>query len=206
MFMRTNDSFTLVPHDTPEKLVQHLREHLKTEVVRTSIGETNMIGVYSAMNSNGIVLPNIATQEEVAAFKALGLNVYHSKEPSNAHGNNVSASDKGGLLNPHISRAECKRMEDVLGIELVQMHIAKYATVGSACLPGNNGFLIHYAANDDELKAASDALKVKGDRGTVNMGTGFVAFGIMANRNGYVSGAATTAFELGRAESALGYI
>jgi translation initiation factor 6 len=153
-----------------------------------------------------VILPNITTPEEVAALKALGLNVYHSKEKSNAHGNNLSVSDKGGLLNPHISRVECKRMEDALGVELVQMHIAKYSTVGSASLPGNKGFLIHYAASDEELKLASGAFKVGGDRGTVNMGTGFVSFGIVANSKGYVSGEATSAFEVGRAEAALGFI
>jgi len=206
MFIKTNDSFTLVPLDAPEKLVSHLEENLKTRVVRCSIGESNLVGVYTAMNSNGVVLPNITTPEEVAAFRALGLNVYHSREISNAHGNNISVGERGGLLNPHIPRAECKRMEDALGVELVQMHIAKYATVGSSCLPGGKGFLIHYAASDEELKMASDAFKVQGNRGTVNMGTGFVSYGIVANRNGYVSGEATSAFELGRAEAALGYI
>ena len=55
----------------------------------------------------------------------------------------------------------------------------------------------------DDIKSI---LKVPGNKGTVNTGTGFVSFGAKANRNGYIVGEATTAFEMGRIEEALGLI
>jgi translation initiation factor 6 len=158
------------------------------------------------MNSTGVVLPNLATDEEVKVFKELGLNVYRSSEKSNAHGNNIALNDKGGIINPRIEASERGRMEDALGIELVPMMIAKYATVGSCCIGGSKGFLAHFGASDKEMEQIADILKVAGEKGSVNMGTGFVSLGIIANAHGYVAGEATSAYEMGRAETALGYL
>lgn len=206
MFVRTNDSVSLLPKDAPEKTVDCLEQNLKTEVLRVSVGESSIIGAYVVMNSNGIVLPNVATEKEVEELKGLGLNIYRSRSKANAHGNNICVNDKGGIINPLIPSAERKKIGDALGVELVPMRIARYSTVGSSCLAGNRGFLIHYAAEEDEVKAVEDALKVRGEEGSVNMGAGFVSLGIVGNKHGYVAGESTSAFEMGRAESALGYI
>jgi translation initiation factor 6 len=206
MFLATNDNITIAPLDAMDKVIQCAAEHLKTDIHQISIGESNLVGIYLAMNKNGIILPNITTESEVKKFKKLGINVYHSKCKANAHGNNIAVNDKGGLINPLIPASERGRMEDALGVELVPMRLARYSTVGSSALAGNKGFLVHYAAEDDELKAVEDVLKVKGERGTVNMGVGFVSLGVLSNKHGYIVGEATSAHEMGRVESALGFI
>jgi translation initiation factor 6 len=206
MFIATNDSYTLMPRDSMKKLEDAVVESLGTEAIKASAGDSNLLGIYIAMNSNGIVLPNIMTEDEVAVLRRTGLNICVSGEKNNAHGNNIALNDKGGIVNPNISPAERKLMEDALGIELVPMTIAGYSTVGSACLAADGGFLAHFAASDDEMAMLESALKVAGKRGTVNTGTGFVAFGTVVNRRGYIVGEATTAFEMGRIEEALGLI
>ncbi len=206
MFIRTNDSTTIMPVDSMDKVVAAVRESLMTEVVKVGMSDSNLLGVYVAMNSNGVVLPNIVREDEAAAIRKAGLNVYVSKELNNAHGNNVAANDKGGIINPHVSPAEARAMGDVLGVELVPMSIAGYTTVGSACIATNGGFLAHYRATDGELSALKDALKVYGNKGTVNTGTGFVSYGAIVNKNGYIVGEDTTPFEIGRLEEALGLI
>jgi len=206
MFVKSNDSFTFIPVDSTHKLEGAVKENLHTQVEKVLLGGSNLLGAYVAMNSSGAILPNVATNEEMEIFKSAGLNVYQASETANAHGNNISVNDKGGLINPHISKKERMLMQDALGVELVPMYIARFATVGSCCLAGNNGFLVHYSASDEEVKKINDVLKVSGERGTVNMGIGFVSCGIVANKHGYIAGEASRAFELGRAESALGYI
>jgi translation initiation factor 6 len=206
MFITTNDRFSLVPVDTLKKLEDSVAEGLKTEVMKVSAGDTNLIGLYMAMNSNGIVLPNIIREQEVELLKKTGLNLYISEEKNNAHGNNLAINDKGGIINPNVSDEERRKMEDVLGIEIVPMTIAGYSTVGSACLASNSGFLTHFKTPDHEMAMLKSALKVHGSKGTVNTGTGFVAFGAVVNKNGYIVGENTTAFEMGRIEEALGLI
>ena len=46
-----------------------------------------------------------------------------------------------------------------------------YSTVGSACLATNKGILTHFNTTDEEMKIIEDALKTKGNRGSVNFGT-----------------------------------
>lgn len=206
MFIKTNDSVTMLPIDSMKKLEDAAAANLKTSIVKVSAGDSNLLGIYVAMNSNGAILPNVMREEEAAGLKKAGLNVHVSQEKSNAHGNNIAVNDKGGIINPHVDRAEAKKMEDVLGVELVPMMVGAYATVGSACIATNTGFLAHYKAGEDDVRMLRDALKVDGSRGTVNTGTGFVAYGAVVNKNGYIAGESTTAFELGRLEEALGLI
>ena len=97
-------------------------------------------------------------------------------------------------------------MADTLGVELVEAEIACYHTVGSCSLATANGFAAHFSAKDSEIAALASIFKVKGAKGSVNKGTGFVALGVIANSKGYVAGEQTTAFEMGRIEEALGFI
>ncbi len=206
MFIKTNDEFTMLPIDSMKKLETIVEETLKTEIIKVGISDSNLLGVYLAMNSNGIILPNVIAQEETDKIKKSGLNVYVSKDSQNANGNNIAANDKAGIVNPHLDKKEVKKMEDALDVELVPMMIAGHSTVGSTCIATNNGFLAHFKTSSDEMEQLKDILKVRGNKGTINTGTGYVSYGVVVNSHGYVAGEATTAFELGRVEEALGLI
>lgn len=206
MFIKTNDEVTMLPIDSMKKLEDKIEANLKTKILKISAGDSNLLGVYIAINSKGAILPNVMREEEIALVRKSGLNIYVSKDMHNANGNNLAVNDKGGVINPYISNNEVKLMEDALGIELISMHVAGHSTVGSACIATNTGFLAHYKTDEEEMKRLTDALKVTGSKGTVNTGTGFVSYGIVVNKNGYVAGEDTTAFELGRLEEALGLI
>jgi len=206
MFIKSNNEKTFVPPDCSEKFIKIIEENLKTEVAVLSLGESNLLGIYMALNTNGAVLPNTTMKEEAVVLKEHGLNVYVSNEKHNAHGNNIVVNDNGGLINERVSTEEKRKIEDVLGVELLESKIAGYNTVGSACLATNRGFLAHYAASEKELRLLKETLKVPGNVGTVNIGVGFISYGVIANTNGYVAGEKTSGFELGRVEEALGLI
>ncbi len=202
MFVKSNPDLTLIPMDCMDKLEDKIRARLGTSVARASVAGTTLLGLYVAMNSHGIILPQLTLDKEVEFYKTLGLNVYVSKEKMNAHGNNLAVNDKGGLINPVISNAERKNMEDVLGIELVPMSLSGYNTVGSCVLATEGGFLAHFKTNGDELRGIKEALHTGGSRGTVNFGVGFVGMGAVVNSNGYLVGGKTTVHEMGRLEEA----
>ncbi|MBI5223609.1 translation initiation factor IF-6 [Candidatus Micrarchaeota archaeon] len=207
MFARSNDQVTLVPVDSNPKFSDPIAANLKTKLIPTFIGDSNLIGLYCVMNSNGIVLPNIIKESELAKIKSeTGLNVHVSSEKYNALGNNLAVNDKGGIANPYMERSEISKISDVLGIEIVPMSIGTYSTVGSCCLVTNTGFLSHFRTSPVELEQLKSIFKVFGNKGTVNMGVGFIPYGIIINANGYVAGENTSAFELGRVEEALDLI
>jgi translation initiation factor 6 len=206
MFLKGNDSVCLVPMDTMDKLKDRIESRLKTRTIKTSVSGTNLIGLYTAMNQSGIILPQLALDSEVETLRKEGLNVHVSFENMNAHGNNIVANDKGGIINPVVSDEERRKMEDVLGVELIPMSIAGHNTVGSCAIATNRGFLTHYKTSEDELKKIEKALHVKGSRGTVNLGVGFVGMGALVNSNGYLVGEKTSAHEIGRLEEAFDMI
>ncbi|MFH1520429.1 MAG: translation initiation factor IF-6 [Candidatus Micrarchaeota archaeon] len=206
MFIKTNNEVTMLPVDSMKKVDDAVDTILKTKTVKISMGDSNLLGIYIVMNSNGIILPNIVKQEEVDILKKIGLNVHISSGKFNAHGNNIAVNDKGGIINPNIEKEDAKKIADTLGVELVPMKIADFSTVGSACIATNTGYLAHFKANDDEIEQLNEVLKVRGSKGTMNTGTGFVSYGAVVNKNGYIIGDSTTAYEIGRLEDALNIV
>ncbi len=206
IFAATNNSHTLFPAGAPHSFVEKVCGALGTKEVRCSVGESELNGIYSAMNSNGIILPYFDRKIAERVGREAGLDAYASRERMNAHGNNICANDKGGIINEHVHPEERRKMEDCLGVELVPMRIGAFTTVGSMCKANNKGFLVHYAAKEEEVRELERILRVPGMKGTANTGTGFVGVCMLANDKGYIAGHATTAFELGRVEEALGFL
>jgi translation initiation factor 6 len=206
IYLKGNNNHTLLPLDAMDKVVDTIRASLKTEPHKIIIGSSNLIGPYVAINSNGIIVPNVCGDEEMLKLKGIGLNVYKSHERNNAHGNNICVNDKGGVINPHVHAEEKRKIADTLGVELVDGSVANYTTVGSCVSANNKGFLAHFAVSENDMRFLEDALKVKGMKGTINTGAGFVSVGMVANDHGYIVGEHTTAYEMGRIEEALGFL
>ncbi len=206
MFIKTNNETTFVPLDIQEKFVKKISENLKTNIIRVSVSDSNLLGIYIAMNSNGAILPNVTTEAEISIIKESGLNIYVSKDKNNALGNNLLLNDKGALINNNVAKEEVKNIQDTLGIEVFEGRIGGYSTVGSACIANNNGFLAHFNTNEPELNDIKKKLKISGLKGSINMGVGFISYGVIHNKNGYLAGERSSGFELGRVEEALGYI
>ncbi|VVC03937.1 Translation initiation factor 6 [Candidatus Burarchaeum australiense] len=188
------------------KLENACREALDVEVHRMTVDGSGLLGIFCAMNSNGIIVPEQASTSEKAAFKKLGLNVHVLKGRLSACGNNLVINDKGGVANPEVPAAELKKIGECLGIELVSTRIAGYPTVGAACMATNKGFLAHTKTSAAELEMLEGALKVKGAIGSLNVGMPFVRLCALVNSKGYVVGESTTGFEMGRLEEALDFI
>ena len=202
----SNNEYCFVPVDSNKKFRDSIEECLKVECIPTTIGDNNLLGMDLVMNSNGIIAPNISSEEEIKTLKKTGLSVYVNKDNHNANGNNILVNDKGGIINPRISEQEKKKIEDTLGIELEYRKVSEYYTVGSSGLLNNKGVLLNFRANQEEVDEVGNILKVPGLRGTTNLGTPFVSMGAVANDNGYAVGRITTAYEMGRIEEALGFL
>jgi len=205
MFCRSTEKFTFVPVGTHPKLVSAFSV-LGTEIVKLSISGSPFIGLYIAANSNGIVLPYMAEKFEITQAKETGLSVHVSREMRCALGNNVLANDHGCVINSNVHREEAKKIAECLGVPFEQAKIAGFETVGSAAFATNKGFLCHNEAAESDLALIESVLKVKGTNGTLNMGSPFVGQALVANSKGYVVGESTSGYELGKVESALGFL
>jgi translation initiation factor 6 len=167
-----------------------------------TIANTDLVGIFCVINSNGILLPKIANKREMDFFarlkKEFGLNISILPSKFTALGNLISANDKGALISNVFSKISKSRIEDCLDVEADYSSVARQNIVGSLSVTTNKGCLLHRDAEEIEIKKIEDILKVKADIGTVNFGSPFIGSSVIANSNGAVVGDQTTGPEVTR--------
>jgi len=199
VFCLTTDRYVIVPPKLPRSKVERLEGYLKVRAISTTVGDTRLIGVMAVANSNGVVLPVNASDEELAVVRSV-VEGSVERVPSrrNAFGNMVLANDKGAVVDPRLARDRkvVSRIEDVLGVEAVSSEVAGLPNVGSLAVATNRWALAHPMLTEDEKRLLEEALRVPVDVGTVNCGVPFVKSGLVSNRFGAVVGPLTTGPEL----------
>jgi len=182
---------------------------LEVPTMKTMLYGTNLVGLFCAGNSTGLLVPYFIERDMMLKIKksfsdyGIDINISTVNDIYTALGNLVVANDKAAIISPKFKSA--KVFEDALGVEVVKRNIARYDEVGACCLATNKGFLVHPEA-EPEIKQLEDILKVPGKEGTINFGFPFVKAGLLANTKGYITGLRTSGIELGRIEEALGFI
>lgn len=190
-----------------EEKREKIEEVLKVKSVALSLSNTDLAGIFCALNDNGIVLTKILTNSEKEKFlelkKLFGMNLLILKSKFTAVGNLILCNGKGAIISKVFNKKEKKEIEDCLGVEAVFSSIAGIQTVGSCGIATNKGCLLHRDAKEEEIKIVEDVLKVKVDIGTANFGSPFVGSCIIANSKGALVGESTTGPEIVRIQEAL---
>ncbi|MDH5461498.1 MAG: translation initiation factor IF-6 [Candidatus Bathyarchaeota archaeon] len=197
VYSLATDKMVIIPPQAPVNKAESLQEWLKAKVIRTTIGQSVLIGALTCANSNGIVLPHFVREEEVEAVKsASDFNMSVMETRKTAYGNLILANDHGALVDPRIKRRDLRRIGDALGVEVVPGEIAGLPYVGSLATATNRGVLAHPLLREDEEKVLKDVLGVEVDVGTINCGIPYVGTGLIGNTRSVVAGAITTGPEL----------
>jgi len=197
VYSLATDRMLIVPPQVPNSKAKKLEEWLKVKTIRTTIGESVLVGALACANSNGIILPHFAREEEIQAVKsALDINVTVMDTRRTAYGNLVLANDHGAIVDPRLKGKDVKTIADTLGVEVVPAEIAGLPYVGSLAATTNKGMLAHPLIKEEEQKILMDVFKVHVDVGTVNCGIPYVATGLIGNKCGAVAGSVTTGPEL----------
>jgi len=193
VYSLVNDRIAIIPPQVPETKRKKVEEWLKVKVVATTVGKSVITGALACSNSNGVILPPFAQEEEIEAIKsASDLNVTVMDTKKTAYGNLILANDKGAVADPSLERGVVNKIADTLGVEVVSSEIAGLPYVGSLATATNKGVLAHPMLKEEERKVLEDVLKVHVDVGTINCGIPYVATGLLGNSNGAVTGLLTT--------------
>jgi translation initiation factor 6 len=197
IFVKANDSLILLPHGFAETKSEKLAEYLQVSETRTSIAGTRLLGPMSVMNSNGILLPSIASDEEVKAIRqASRLRVERVSSKFTAIGNLVCANDNGAIVSPLFRGELDHQVRDVLGVPAHSMVVGGFVQAGSMVVATNVGAAVTPRASEDEVKIVSEILQVPAEAVTVNGGMPFLSSGIVANSKSVVVGTLTSGPEL----------
>ena len=197
IYAKCNDNFVFIPNGFAITKVKNLCEFLKTDHIFTSVANTRLLGVLMVMNNNGILLPRNSLEEEVVHLKkSTGLNVDILDTKHTAIGNLICVNDKGGIMSPLIPSEYVKKVEDVLGIEVIRKKVAGYQQTGAMAKANSHGGIIHPATEEEDVKTMSQVLGVDLEPATINGGSPFVSSGILANNKSMVVGSLTNGPEL----------
>jgi translation initiation factor 6 len=197
IYSLVNDEIAVMPQQVPETKRKKVENWLKVKVVSTTVGKSVVVGALACSNSNGVVLPPFAREDEIEAIKsASDFNVTVMDTKKTAYGNLVLANDRGAIADPRLRRGVLSMIEETLGVEVVSGEIADLPYVGSLATATNKGVLAHPLLKDGERKVLEDVLKVPVDVGTVNCGIPYVATGLIGNSCGAVAGSLTTGPEM----------
>lgn len=210
LFAKSCDKFCLIGNFVQEKTLDKIKEILQTNVIRTTVANTDFVGMFSSFNSNGIVLPSITTPRELAQFKNLrkefGINLKILKTKFTALGNIILCNDKGAIISKNIKKEDKKKIEDCFGVGVEYGTVAGMSIVGSCGVATNKGCLIHRDTSEEEIKKIQQILGVETDIGTANFGSPFVGACCFANSTGAVVGESTTGPEATRLIETLGFL
>ena len=198
LFVRANDRIIIVPFGFAETKTTKLMEYLQVEdEFCASIGGTRLIGHMTVMNNNGILVPSIASDEEIEILrKASGLNVERLKSKFTAIGNLISTNDNGALLSPLFEGEIDQQVQDILGVPVYSMTVGGFIQTGSMVVSTNTGAAVHPKCTEEEIKVISEALQVEVEPLTVNGGIPFLSSGIIANSKSVIVGSLTSGPEL----------
>ncbi|MFL6432843.1 MAG: translation initiation factor IF-6 [Nitrososphaeraceae archaeon] len=198
VFIKANDRIILIPFGFAETKITKLTHYLQLEEkIYASISGTRLIGPMTVMNNNGILLPSIASDEEICVLRqASGLNVERLKSKFTAVGNLISTNDNGALVSPLLNSEVNQQVRDVLGVPVNSIAVGGFIQTGSMVVATNIGAAIHPKATEEEVKIISESLQVQVEPATVNGGVPFLSSGIIANSKSVIVGGLTSGPEL----------
>ena len=197
IYTKCNDKFVFIPNGFASSKAKNLSGFLKNDYIFTSIANTRLLGPLMVLNNKGLLLPRNCFEEEVSYLKKeTGLNVDILDTKHNAIGNLICANDKGAIMSPLIPTEYVKKVEDVLGVEVLRRRIAGYHQTGAMAVANANGGIIHPSTDEEDIKMMSQVLGVDLEPATINGGSPYLSSGILANNNSLVVGGLTNGPEL----------
>jgi len=194
----------------PSKDIKGL-ELLSKNIVEAKVANTDLLGVFIAANSKGILLPNIMTASEKKKLAddikrinpKIRIETINTKHT--ALGNLILSNDKKAIISPLLESHKDK-IEKTLGVKAIISQIVNLNIVGAVCYATNKGFLLNMHAEKEDFEFVEATLEIDGDIGTVNFGSPFVHSGMIGNSRAVLVGKYTTGPEITRVDEALGFI
>ncbi len=206
VYLVANNSFVLYPPTLWKKKFKKFKTVFDKPFFPLTINTSILLGVHSASNKYGIILPHIIKDDELDILKSnsrdsIQIGILDSKD--NAFGNLILCNDKGAIISTFLKDYR-KKIEDILNVETVVYEFADSYLPGSISIANSYGCLVHPLADDDEIDYISSVLKVEEtDVSTINRGLPYLSSGAIVNDNSGIFGSFSTGPEMMRLSNVL---
>jgi len=205
VFCRVLDDIAIIPPEAPDPFKEAVRAALGVELVETFVQESSIIGSLLVGNRKGMVVSGLASETEIAVLSE-HREVMKLTGTMNAAGNVILANDKFAIIHPEMEKETAQEIGEFLGVDVLQKSLGGIKTVGMAGAATSKGMIVTPRSTEQEIARIEEFCGVPVGTGTINMGTGLVGTGLLVNTRGYLAGAQTSGFELGRIEDVFGFL
>jgi translation initiation factor 6 len=202
VYLKVNENRAVAPPSIPVSLERVLERVLGVQVLKTTVGDSEIVGALVTMNSHGVVVSTQVDEKEISVLKTIG-PVYVLHSHLNALGNTILANDHGAIVHPDFSRHEMDEISRVLGVKVVPSTVAGEGTVSKTAVATNKGAVVHPGTTEREIRVLEETLGVKVHKTTANFGVPLVGACVIANSRGMLVGVPTTPVELVHLEEGL---
>jgi translation initiation factor 6 len=174
------------------------KEIFDTEYVETYIARTRLVGLFTAGNSNCLLVPNNITDRERDKLEESNVEFREIETRDTALGNLILANDSGAVISENLEDKK-DEIEDALEVPVKVGKIAGTSTVGTAGIANSHGAVIHRDASEEDAELVKDQLDLEDiDIGTVNLGSPFMGSGALSNDSAILVSEDTSGPEVGR--------
>ncbi len=197
-FCRVTDHWVIqAPSNEPTK--RGLTEIFEMQPITTTVGQSTLVGILTAGNINGLLVPHFVLDEELESLQAEpSIPIIPLESKLTALGNLILTNDHAALISTKFSKTDIKAIRDALGVEVEMKTIAGSDLVGSFCVVTNHGLLAHTDITEEELDWLASFFAVKAEIGTINCGIPYVSIGLLVDQKAALAGFETTGPELMR--------
>jgi translation initiation factor 6 len=116
------------------------------------------------------------------------------------------ANDRFAAVHPEMEPDVLEEVKSHLGVEVTRLTLGGVKTVGMAGCATNRGVLVHARATPKEIGRLESVTDLPIGTGSVNMGSGLIGTALLVNSRGFIAGAETSGFELGRIADVFGFV
>lgn len=195
VYLRVGEKLAIAPPSCPGDLARASEHTLGVKVVRSRVGDSELVGSLLALNDHGAVLAEELAPAELSSLEQhLRVTVVRSR--LNALGNIVLANNKGAICHPEFGPEQRRRLSEALSVPVVPSTIAGLGTVAMAAVATDRGAVVHPRATAKEIETVEQTLGVPVHRSTANFGIPLVGACLVANSRGILVGDPTTPVEI----------
>ena len=197
LYATVTNEYVIVPREFKKK------DFFEKETVETRIAGTRLVGLFTAGNSNCLLVPDSVKERELEKLEDADIPHQVIENNENALGNLILANDKGALISEKLE-GQKDVIEEALDVPVETGTLGGIHNPGSCGVANKNGVLIHRDSSEEEAENAMKVLKVeKVDIGTINMGSPYIGSGLICNDTHFMVGDDTTGPETGRIDMIL---
>lgn len=174
------------------------KDFFEAKSVETFVTRTRLPGLFTAGNSNCLLIPEGMTDREMDKLEDSEIDFEVIGARRNALGNMILANDSGAVISPKLENVK-QEISEALDVPVTLGTIAGIPNPGVAAAANNKGAVIHREASEEDAEMVADVLDIeKVDIGSINMGSPYIGSGAICDDENVLVGEDSTGPEIGR--------